>query len=496
MLNNLPITETIIKRNDSYRYGSARQRTRYLMLHSTATKGILAHMWYERWNKSFRAGETNRQVSAHAFVDDKGTHQLLPWNWIGWHSGNWGTNQISIGIEMCEDLNHTREFMEKTWENSVFLAAYLLRMHQLDETAIISHREGYRLGIASNHGDPEHWIGKFGRDMNLFRSHVKSVLAGKNPFAAPVVIVDQPSVLVLRRGSTGPAVKRLQEDLISVGYGPEDNAVDGSFGPMTERAVRNFQTAYKLTVDGIAGPKTQAKLAEVLAATYEPEQKEKFQEGDKVRVKDSVKTYATGQEVPGWVKGNTYEIIRLDEEKALLNQIISWFRFEDLELQTQTPTPKEEPKPQPQPEPTPTVVVFGLGDKSAGVTELQKQLIAVGHPPADNSADGSFGRMTENAVRSFQTAYKLTVDGIAGPQTQGKLKELLSKGFVGEVYNVGQVNLRIRSAANLNAPQIGSLPSGRKVKVLAKVGNWYSIEVAINISKNTIGFVSSNFIKR
>lgn len=41
--------------------------------------------------------------------------------------------------------------------------------------------------------------------------------------------------------------------------------VDGMYGPKTAAAVEQFQTKYKLTVDGIAGTITQAALQAVLA---------------------------------------------------------------------------------------------------------------------------------------------------------------------------------------------------------------------------------------
>ena len=37
---------------------------------------------------------------------------------------------------------------------------------------IVSHKEACARGYASNHGDPEHWLKKFGRDMDWFRALV------------------------------------------------------------------------------------------------------------------------------------------------------------------------------------------------------------------------------------------------------------------------------------------------------------------------------------
>lgn len=52
-------------------------------------------------------------------------------------------------------------------------------------------------------------------------------------------------------------VKWLQEMLVIFGY---KIAVDGSFGPKTEEAVKQFQKKYGLTVDGYAGVKTHLKM--------------------------------------------------------------------------------------------------------------------------------------------------------------------------------------------------------------------------------------------
>jgi putative chitinase len=77
----------------------------------------------------------------------------------------------------------------------------------------------------------------------------KAVLQGHRPGE------DHP---VLRRGARGDTVELLQRLLAARGF-PELKA-DGDFGPATEAAVRQFQSAHKLEVDGVVGPNTWAAL--------------------------------------------------------------------------------------------------------------------------------------------------------------------------------------------------------------------------------------------
>lgn len=65
-------------------------------------------------------------------------------------------------------------------------------------------------------------------------------------------------VATVRRGSRGESVRQLQQQLSAAGFNA--GAADGIFGPNTEKAVRDFQRAKGLTVDGIAGPKTWGAL--------------------------------------------------------------------------------------------------------------------------------------------------------------------------------------------------------------------------------------------
>lgn len=66
------------------------------------------------------------------------------------------------------------------------------------------------------------------------------------------------SLPTLRQGSSGPAVRDLQNKLKAAGFNP--GPIDGAFGPKTKAAVVAFQRAQGITVDGIVGPQTWGKL--------------------------------------------------------------------------------------------------------------------------------------------------------------------------------------------------------------------------------------------
>ncbi len=69
----------------------------------------------------------------------------------------------------------------------------------------------------------------------------------------------------LKQGSTGNAVKEMQERLIALGY--LSGKADGIFGAKTFAALVAFQKANRLTADGIFGVKTQKALSSSSAKT-------------------------------------------------------------------------------------------------------------------------------------------------------------------------------------------------------------------------------------
>ncbi|MBQ0037461.1 MAG: peptidoglycan-binding protein [Clostridiales bacterium] len=64
----------------------------------------------------------------------------------------------------------------------------------------------------------------------------------------------------LGMGSSGSSVRKLQNALINKGYSVGNSGADGVFGNDTLRAVKKYQKANGLSVDGIAGQNTLTKL--------------------------------------------------------------------------------------------------------------------------------------------------------------------------------------------------------------------------------------------
>ncbi len=185
------ITESILSKNPCYKAGKT-IKVKGLMLHSVGCSQPSAMAFIENWNTA------SAKVCVHGFIDGNtgGVHQTLPWNYRGWHCG--GTaNGTHIGIEMCEpdcikytsgskftcsDTAKATAIVKRTYKSAVELFAHLcteFSLNPLAEGVILSHSEGYKRGLTSNHVDPEHlWKGlKLPYTMDGFRQDVKAAMS-------------------------------------------------------------------------------------------------------------------------------------------------------------------------------------------------------------------------------------------------------------------------------------------------------------------------------
>jgi peptidoglycan hydrolase-like protein with peptidoglycan-binding domain len=78
-------------------------------------------------------------------------------------------------------------------------------------------------------------------------------------------------IIQVQQGSNGDAVRAVQSQIHSRGAGASQISIDGIFGPVTNDAVRAFQTLLGLSVDGIVGPQTWNHLVNGYLAAPDPQ---------------------------------------------------------------------------------------------------------------------------------------------------------------------------------------------------------------------------------
>ena len=104
--------------------------------------------------------------------------KLLPWNICCWgcgagSKGSYNYSPAYIQIEIAEDGLADREYFDRAFGLAAELCQRLLRNYPtIRPENIISHHEAHLRGYASNHADCDHWLRKFGRNMDWFRALV------------------------------------------------------------------------------------------------------------------------------------------------------------------------------------------------------------------------------------------------------------------------------------------------------------------------------------
>lgn len=189
----MDLIKNILTKSDCYKTNKT-ITPKGVMVHSTGAnnpnlkrycqpniQGIGVNKYNNDWNRS---GLT---VCVHAFIGklengNIATVQTLPWNHRGWHCGKSG-NDTHISFEICEDGLTDKTYFQKVYTEAVELTAYLCKEYNLDplkDGVVICHSEGYKRGIASNHGDVMHWFPKHGKTMDDFRKDVSTKMGKEN----------------------------------------------------------------------------------------------------------------------------------------------------------------------------------------------------------------------------------------------------------------------------------------------------------------------------
>lgn len=187
------LRKQLLTRNDCYRAGTT-IKPRGVMVHSTGKNNPKVSRYVPGDAEMGRNTGGNHwdqpgKLCVHAFIgkfaDGKvGTVQTLPWNRRAWHCGSGkkgSANDTHVAFEICEDGLTDPAYFQAVYREAAKLTAHLCKEYGMDplgDGVVICHQEGYRRGIASNHGDVLHWWPKFGRTMDDFRADVAKLLRG------------------------------------------------------------------------------------------------------------------------------------------------------------------------------------------------------------------------------------------------------------------------------------------------------------------------------
>lgn len=206
----------------------------------------------------------NRNASAHYFVDDTSIWQSVEDKNSAWHCGGGlqGSgghtyykkcmNSNSLGIEMCCKRKDGRLYVtDKTIKNTAELVKYLQKKYGITDARVIRHYDVTGKSCPAPFLTAASWS-------KLHKTLTGAAKTGSQNAPAKL----KAPIWTVKRGSTGQQVKRLQQCLNKI-MGTE-LAVDGSFGPATDKVFRQFQRDYGLVVDGSCGPKSRAKIKALL----------------------------------------------------------------------------------------------------------------------------------------------------------------------------------------------------------------------------------------
>ena len=146
---------------------------------------IIADLGKNKYNNSWNRMSVN--VCVHAMIgknqfDEVETYQLLPYNYSCWGCGSGSEGSYNytptpyIQFEIEEDGKTDEEYFNKVFTEAIEYCVYLCKEFGWNSENITSHCEAAKLGYASNHKDPEHWMKLFGKNMNWFREEVQKRL--------------------------------------------------------------------------------------------------------------------------------------------------------------------------------------------------------------------------------------------------------------------------------------------------------------------------------
>ena len=305
----------------------------------------------------------------------------------------------------------------------------------------------------------------------------RTVLYGVNAiYAVPTAIpVSTPAptttpltpenVIVIRAGSMGEVVRRLQARLQELGY--YTSRLDGVYLTDDIEAVRAFQSANGLKVDGKAGYETQTALYSDSAIRGNANLT-----GGETALVSTLRYGSEGNEVTtlqnrlialGYLAGSADGKFGRDTKSA----VIAFQKANGLSAAgvVGTDTSAKLYASDVVSNTVSSTQTLRVGAVSDAVRDMQNRLITLGYLE-NGEADGKFGVKTSLALIEFQKANGLSADGIAGTKTFAKLNSVSAITAGGTGNSTGSDTTANTPAA---APTVTTISAAQ-----VRYANWYS----------------------
>lgn len=327
------------------------------------------------------------------------------------------TRSLRLGMEGNDVYSMQKRLVELGYLSGVPDAAFGAET----ETALVAFQRNNGLtadGVAGNST-----ISKLNSN-----SAKKAASVSATPTPAPG------SYTVLKEGDSGTYVYDMQERLYALGY--YTGRIDGRFGAGTTAAVRAFQQASGLTVDGVAGASTQRTLFSSGAVTSAGAGSGTAQSTPAPSTPDTGATYtllklgSTGDDVlrlQRYLMDLGFYNGRVDGSYgSLLTAAVQMFQRVNGLTQdgvagqsTQALLYSGHAAGLPDAEVTAApdmTQVLQYGSTGLAVQQLNQRLFELFYLE-ENQISNEFKQSTVDAVKKFQEAHQLKVDGAAGPET-------------------------------------------------------------------------------
>lgn len=161
-----------------------------IVVHSTGENAPYLRTYVPAWNVPNPGG---REVCVHAFLGKNSKGKLEVWQVLPFEMACWGVgggpkglynyNPGYIQFECCEDSKYNRTYFNQVYDEATDFCAYLCLRYSLPYTKVTSHAGACAEGYGSAHGDIDHWLKIYGKNMNDFRNTVKKKIykIDKNP---------------------------------------------------------------------------------------------------------------------------------------------------------------------------------------------------------------------------------------------------------------------------------------------------------------------------